>query len=223
MKSCKYCNVTVETEKDFCPLCFNKLIDDGNEVEIFYPQNLNEKPAKKPTKFLYKLFLFITLCALAICAVINYLTTPDVLWSVVVGCGLLYVWVLVAHTILSKQSVFKKVLLQILSILLLLFFTEKLSDSLWLFAYVYPSVSLGVIITTLMMLFIKSNRSEYLIGFSFIYLLMDILSILILIFYRNSFYLLNLINVIFCSFAFIGLLIFGFNAMKAEIAKKWHL
>lgn len=223
MKTCKYCQVKVETEKDFCPLCFNKLDDDGSQVETFYSSRTNNVNTKKKSKFLFKLFIFISFCVIAVCFTINFLTTPKILWSVVVFSGVIYIWVLVAHTILSKQSVFRKVFLQILSILLLLFFTEKLSQQNWLFDYVYPSISMAVVLTTLMLLFIKKNRNEYLIGFLFIYFILDLLSVLILLINKNCFLLLNFINILVCSISFLGVLFFGFNALKTEIKKKWHL
>lgn len=223
MKKCKYCNVTVETEKDFCPLCFNHLETIDNDVEPFYRLRKKNETAIITNRFLYKLFSFISLCVVSICFIIDYLTSETINWSLVVLFSVLYVWVLIAYTIISKRSVFKKVFLQLISIFLLLFFIQKLSAIDWFLTYVFPSVSILAVSVTLMLIFIKKNRGEYVIGFLFIHLLLAIASLLILLIKKDTFFLLNMINAIFCFLSFLGILIFGFNALKSELQKKWHL
>lgn len=223
MKKCKYCNVEVETPKEFCPLCFNRLEKISDDYEVFYELRKSNDTRIKTTHFLYKLFAFISICAIVICGIVNYVFTPNVMWSLVVVFSIFYVWVLVAHTILSKQTVFKKVLLQIFSILILLYFAQKLSVFDWLLSYVYPSVSMCSIFVTLMLLFISKKRKEYLIGFLFIYLILLLISIFNICFKWDVFLILNYINVIVCSLSIIGVLIFGFNAIKEELIKKWHI
>lgn len=224
MKHCKYCNVNVETDKEFCPLCFNKLSTDNNLPESFYQLRKTNPKAIKTNTFIYKLFLFLSICAVGICTLINLLVTPEKLWCLVVTFGVLYVWVLVAHTILSKRSVYKKVLLQILSLLILLFFIYKLdSTGNWLICYVYPSLSLALFGVMLMFLFIKKNRSEYLIGFSALSIGLGVVSLLMILFSYDTFFIINLINVIASALMIIGILVFGGSAIKYELTKKWHL
>ncbi len=223
MKKCKYCQVEVETKKDFCPLCFNHLEMVDNKVEPFYELRKFNETTQKTSNFLYKLFLFLSICIGSVCLIINRLTNPNLWWSLVVIFSVLYVWVLVAHTILSKQSVFKKVLLQILSILILLYFSEKISPSDWLVSYVLPSVSICSVIVSLMLLFISKKRREYLIGFLFIYLVLGLVSTFCIVFKWDTFFIINLINAILCGLCLVGVLIFGFGAMKEELQKKWHI
>ena len=176
-----------------------------------------------PMHFYTSSSCFFTICAISCCVIINLLVTPDLPWFWIVVFGLLYVWVLVAHTILSNQSAFKKTFLQIVSILLLLYFAENISFSRWLIPYVFPSISLTAIFVLLMILFISKKRAEYVFGFSVIILLLAVLSALIIIFGLTEYMLLNMINLIISSMTLVGNFIFGLKAIKEDLFKKLHL
>ncbi len=223
MKKCKYCKVEVDTHNDFCPLCFNRLQEVNDLTEEFYtPRKFNET-TNVTHAFIFRLFLFISICIITICFFINELTTPTKPWFTIVIFAVLYCWILIAHTILSKQSIAKKIFLQVLAILALLYFAEKLSVDEWLLQYVFPAISMAAVTVLLMIIFISSRRAQFVLGFSIIFFLFGIASALLIIFKVIPFVLLNLINVVICALAFIGMLIFGSNAIKAEVAKKYHL
>lgn len=224
MKKCKFCNVDVETEKKFCPLCYNKLInDDGKESDNFYPQRKTNEFADRRNSVVLKLFIFITICVLSVCATINGLINPQIGWFWVIFCSFVYLWVLITHTIMSKKSVFKKVFLQFISIFLLLFAVQKISSISWLFNYVFPSIGMSCALVLCMLMFTLKNRSELVIGFLFIFLVIITVSILCLFTQNDTFKVLNVSNILLTSLAFFGTILFGFNALKSELLKKWHI
>lgn len=223
MKRCKYCNVDVDTEKSFCPVCFNHLETISEQSDCLYtPRTKNETTAKTGL-FLTKLFLFISIVAIAVCTTVNYMTTPSVGWFWLVVWGIIYLWVLVAHTILSKRSAFRKIVLQVVTIVVLLYFAEKLSLRLWLISYVYPGIGLCVIVVLSMISFISEKRSKLCLGFSLVIFLLGMGSLIILLSGWDKFALLNKINLITCAVVLLGYILFGFTSMKNEIIKKWHL
>ncbi len=224
MKHCKYCNIDVDTSNDFCPLCFNHLEEVNSSYEQFYTPRLKNETADRKKHFITKLFLFLTICSIVICFFINFLTDFKIKWFLVVTFGIIYVWVLVAHTIMSTQSAFKKIFLQLISIIALLYFTEQVAEPHdWLLQYVYPSISFTVVAVICLILFIDKNRNDKILGFATIILLMGIGSLLFIIFKLSPFVLLNFINCILCGLTIIGILIFGNHAIKQELSKKLHL
>ncbi len=224
MKHCKYCKTDVDTANDFCPLCFNHIEETDPSYEQFYTPRRKNETLDRKKHFISKLFLFLTVCAITVCFFVNYLVNFKIKWFLVVTFGILYVWVLIAHTIMSRQSAFKKILLQIISIIALLYFTQQVSKSHdWLLQYVYPSISFTVVIVLNMILFIDKNRNDKMLGFTAIITLMGIGSLLFLIFDLSPFGLLNFINCIICGLTLLGLLIFGTDAIKQELSKKLHL
>lgn len=225
MKYCKYCKTTIDTTNDFCPLCFNHVEETDSNVDQLYTLRRTNDLEDRRKQFITKLFLFLSVCAIVICFFINYLVNFDVQWCLVVTFGILYVWVLVAHTVMSQQSAFKKILLQIISIIVLLYFTERVSDNHnWLLQYVYPSISFTVVFVLLMILFIGRNRSTNILGFTVIIVLLGIVSIILIVFdFVSEFTLLNRMNYLLCGLTVLGLLIFGLRSIKQELSKKLHL
>lgn len=224
MKWCKYCKAEVDTEKTFCPVCFNHLDVKNDESECLYTLRDKNETTVKTSVFLIKLFIFLSLIAIVACVVVNYLSDKEIAWSLIVVFGICYLWVLIAHTILSRRSVFRKIFLQVVSIVLLLYFTEKLSVSNWLFPYVFPSISLCVAFVLSMVSFISEKRAYFCAAFTLVFILLGIGSLIILLTgLDKTFRLLNFINILVCAIATLGYVLFGFNAIKSELSKKWHL
>ncbi len=224
MKYCKYCKIKVDTANDFCPICFNHIEEIDNKCEQLYSPRLKNENEDRLRFFLSKLFLFLSICSIIVCFFVNRLVNPDIPWFWIVCFGILYVWVLVAHTIMSRRSFFSKVLLQVISVIVLLYFTEKVSpDHDWLLQYVYPSISFAVVSVLLMILGIDKNRADNIFGFSIIIALLGTGSLVMLLLNTVSYTLLNFINCILCALTLLGLLIFGYGAIKQHLSKKLHL
>ena len=163
MKRCENCKVTVNTNKKYCPLCYNS-IDGENCNNLVYKTKDMATKNKKSGYIAQKILLFISLCAIIVCTTINFLTQTTFFWSLIVTSSILYVWILVRHTIISRRNIFEKILFQVLGILLILFLTNKISGSgEWFWFYVTPSVSILTTITILILWI--SCRSDHLCSF----------------------------------------------------------
>ena len=149
MKKCENCGVTVKTNHNICPLCNRQLeVVDNKKIQGADPFTPYEKLiTDKSSEILYKIFLFISIIASAVCLTINLMTSFLPFWSLIVIIAIIYCWVLVVHTILSRRSVFEKIFLQVGVIVALLFVCEWVSSSdKWMVNYVIPSMSMLVIL-----------------------------------------------------------------------------
>ena len=223
MKKCKYCNVTVDTDKNFCPLCFNKLDDLNDNSNSLYSMRTQDEVAKKSSKLLLKIFVFLSIISIVASVVVNFYTTPHIWWSSLVIIGELYIWVLIKHTILSKRSIFAKFLLQILCIILILYLAEKLSFSHWLLPYAFPSASLLTLAIMAFISIFNKERGEHLFGFLVIVFCLGITSLVVLLLNIYEFSILNTVNLTVCVLFLFAIILFGFNAIKTELLKKWHI
>ena len=224
MKRCRYCKTDVDTDKNFCPVCFNRLESIDDKSTGMYPLRKSNETTIKNSKFLYKLFLFITVCSITSCVLVNVLLTHEPYWFWIVVFGEVYLWITVTHTILSGGSVFSKIFLQIVFILLILFFAERLSISNWLLPYVFPSISLCALFVLALILFISNKRGEYVFGFTVLVTILGTVSVLLIVLKLTAgFDILNVINIAACGLSFFGYLLFGFTAMKNDLSKRWHL
>lgn len=164
---CKYCNVEVYGDSEICPLCHQKLGEDGEKTTLkapyYPPKNKHKSP---PISYIrYGLYGIISLVIFAICIAINYTLTPDILWCYLVGTGLLYLYILARYTIQSHSGVGAKIFTQALSIIVILWVTETVfGGKNATLNYALPIViALSIITSTIVLAFLhRQYRSLYL-------------------------------------------------------------
>ena len=221
MKHCEKCNVEVNTKLDYCPLCFNNLSGESKEPKIY------EATKDKPREIIKshktrKIFILISLAVITICALINYFTeTP--LWSGIVALGILYLWILVKHTIASDRNVFEKIFLQVVTIIGLLILTNYVSGGGWFLDYVFPSLLCFVVLVLDFILMISNKRRNYEISFLIIELLVLVASIVFVCINVLEFKLLHIITLTLTALSIVGLLIMDGKNIFQEISKKVHI
>lgn len=225
MKYCHICNCHVEEGK-YCPLCYNQLenVADSKQVVPYYKYKDKNETSEKKSFFLARFFLFLSLAGVGTCVFVNVLTKGSA-WSVLVSLCVLYIWVLVGHTIMSKRSAFEKILFQVLNVVAILVSTNLLAGGgKWLINYVLPSVA---IVTTSVLIMIslisRRHRSQLLLAFLAIYILSLVMSIVLLACKYDTFKILNQINMFYSILAIVGTLMLGYRIIKSEGSRKLHL
>lgn len=223
MKHCSLCRLEVDTNQEYCPLCYNHLTEISKKET---PEMFNlEKPSARQKKRLIvaKVFLLITLTLLAACVFIN-IETKTIPWSVVVVLSFLYLWVLVAHTIMSRSTPFKKVLFQLVSIIALLVATNKIfSNNDWLTHYVYPALAMFATCVLSMIVCCSKHRKKLYFSFFSIFALLLTASLIFVCFKIDTFRILNLINILFQAVIMIALMLFAGRSLLTEASRKFHI
>lgn len=230
MKHCTKCNVNVETVKKLCPLCGELLIvidDKDNEVAL-YPQY---RVQAKSRNVVFRLFLFLSIVAIIVSVFININVIKDnnVWWSGYIVASILYLWILVRHTIISKSNFASRMVIQTVSLSCYMMIIDLLSRMpneftlTWSIDYVIPFITIA---TTLIILFVivirKIKYKDYLI---------HLFSSLVLDFIPLILYFVNVIDVFWPSAAaalvsiatIIGIAIFADKETKTEIKKRFHI
>lgn len=143
---CKYCNAEIVGKADFCPLCKRPLVQDEvvNDVnkEYVYPIKKKRGKAYKLLTFT-PMYLMIASVVFLIVALVNILVAPEMPWYLLVGVTLLYAYVLVQNTILSRNSIFSKILWQALLIFAFLWVigfmlhSMGIIEQIWVFVFDY--------------------------------------------------------------------------------------
>lgn len=223
MKHCKYCNVDVDTNEKYCPLCYNNLEGENKKTKEFYLKRTENDKTQKTSYLISKIFLLITLASSAICLFINFVTDKTVLWSILVIICIIYIWILVAHTILSKRSIFEKILFQLAGIISIVVATNNIAKGPWLLNYVIPSIVLAASTILTFILFVTKKRAKLLSSFFLVYLLLFLTSLILVLVKADEFKLVNEINMITCGITIVGILLFGFKILKSDFSRKFHL
>ena len=223
MKHCELCKVDVDTNSEICPLCYNKLTELSEKTT---PELFELKPREKEKKsrvIVGKIFLLLSIVAVFACGFVNYVT-KSAPWSIVVFMGVIYLWVLVAHTIMSRSTPFQKIFLHLLSVVAL-FLTIKyvFNSNSWFVCYVFPSMSILVGVVFSFIVMCSKNRKKLVYSFFAIEILLMLASILLIAFGFDAFKLLNQINIFVLAIMVIAYLLFGHKAIKTEFVRKFHI
>ena len=224
MKHCALCDVFIDSKQEFCPLCHNALSETSKkDTPETFPKYSKEVEQKKTKRMVTKVFLILSLAIIVASACINIMT-KTIAWSVIVSLGIVYLWVLVAHTIISRDSPFKKVLFQVLSIIAFLTSTNLIfGGNAWLTNYVYPSFAMFVTTVLTMIIFCSKSRKKILFGFFVILVMLALVSGIFLIFKIDSYQNLNIINLLVQGFMIFAYLLFGGKIILTQAARKFHI
>ena len=224
MKHCSLCRVDIDSSNEFCPLCHNAVQEESKKTTPEeFPKFQKQKPISKKQKIVTKVFIILSLAVILTCASINILT-KTIAWSVTVALSVVYLWVLVAHTIISRDSPFKKVFYQLVSIIAFLISTNIIfGGNSWLTNYVYPSLAMLATAVMTMIIFCSKNRKRMLFGFVTIFVMLVIASLVFLIFKIDTYQTLNIINLIVQAFIIFAYLLFGWKPIMSEASKKFHI
>lgn len=224
MKKCNKCGVNVDTNFEFCPLCYADLAqtEEKKTEEIFKtPRELGKQKTKM--HMVSKVFLILSAIAIIASIYIN-VKTKTIAWSAVVTLSIVYLWVLVCHTIISKASPFKKVFWQLVVVIVFLLTTNFVfSSNDWLSNYVYPSLAMLVSVVLSFVVMLCKDRKRIILSFFSIIILMAIASGVFLIFKICDFRILNEIALMVEGFILLAYIIFGGKLLLREAGRKFHL
>ena len=223
MKRCNICEIEVDTHKEYCPLCYNYLNEiEPKETPEFFEMKENKVKSKKRA-IVAKTFFIISIVLITACVFIN-VSTKTIAWSAVVGLGIFYLWVLIAHTIMSRDTPFKKVALQLISVVALLFSTNKIFGGIdWFTAYVYPSLAIGTATVLTFIIMCSKKRKLFYFSFLVIELILLTVSAVFVGLGLGNFLLLNEINIAFQAIVCISYLLFGGKTIKTQASRKLHI
>lgn len=143
MQYCKHCNAYYYKKSTTCTICGRPLIEGTHESRIItqgYPAVVVHK---NRGKFAAKIFGILTIATIIIVGLINgttYEAYPS-FWSLIVIGPLVYVWILLAQIIVSKQNYPTKVNRQVILISLVVILIDLMTDyKAWSLTYVVPSL-----------------------------------------------------------------------------------
>lgn len=223
---CKYCNIEIESKTKICPLCHEKLEDIDESLPLAYPEKKSKRHVHRHFT-LGKIYTFVSLIVFLLSITVNYLTDKRILWCYIVGAVLLYGLILIKNTVLSRNSVGIKVLVQTVCIFLLFVVIETVTATTsthWALNYAMPIIHLisTIVLTVLVACSISKNRNNLIsvMAFSFLGFLPIILyfatDIVTVLWPAISTCVLSVI-------AILSTVIFGHNELKNEFKRKFHI
>ncbi|MDR1906186.1 MAG: DUF6320 domain-containing protein [Clostridiales bacterium] len=222
---CYNCGVEVRGRVNVCPLCHNKLEEEENPGEDVFPVFPKGRTEKKIS--FNRVFWFVFFNAVSICVAVNIIFETQ-FWSMIVAAGLIYVYVLIKNTILSRTEISKKfffqtiVLSTIFIAIWLAFFKQDGYNMSWVFEYVLPILyAVSALAYGILIFFRVHNFNDYIIYELFII----ILGVMPLVLFFCGVIKLGipaLICFFVCLFVFLSNLIFSWKFVINELKRRFH-
>lgn len=224
MKKCPTCNIYIDTDRKSCPFCRDILEDVKESNFQDYPKY---KESKKNKKLVEKIFIFLSIIAVIICAISNfydYQAGHTYLWSVVVLIGVILLWVFIRGIIISNRYFAERFLFVILLLQLMLMSIELIDIKYWhldwSLTYMLPILTICYLGTLVLYSMIKPKKfAEF-----FIYMLLISLAavseILLVIFKEVSADWPTLAASLTGLFVIIGMFLFPSKTSKEELKKR---
>lgn len=217
MSKCVKCNVSVDTLSDRCPLCNSEIKLSKNTT---YP-----KLKTKLTRNLFRRIVFVI--AVAICivvALINYLLTPNIKWSLFVILQIFLMYYVFYHVLDGRKKVVKLLfILNIFVCALSIFWDYYVGFRGWSINYVFPSLCITYGIFMIILRFV--NYFAFRENSSYIYfnVCLEFLPILLLNLDKISVGILAYLSAILGIINLFVLIIFDGSSLKSDIARKLHI
>ena len=226
MKHCDKCNVDIQTNQKYCPLCHQVLSgeDDPNLKEV-YPEYVPLRREVLPmTK---KILLFTTIVSILVLLSINLLAWNGSFWSLIPIGAIIYFWLIVRYGVLSKQNIaFKLALLTTVLVAILNLIDQNyglVSDRGWALDYVTPFAFLACNLAISVIIWIRRiNYRDYM--FYLISIIIFSLIPVILVLFKVITIKWPAISAFGAAIFILLFIIFFFpKSIKEEIKKRFHL
>lgn len=235
MSKCRRCNIEILDASLSCPLCNGVLelndvqnteeeADENNFVSksLMYP---DVSPAIKRINFIIRLTVFCSIIAEGILIYINYVTTPDIKWSLICGAALVYACFSLIYSFRHNKSHRKKIMVQAILIMPIIVLVDyALGYTGWSFNYAIPFVIAGIDIAILVLMIINTtNWQSYIMVQVYMLVLCIVLSIFMLcdLFFEYKLFMIlaDLLTLILLA----GTLVFGDKRATNELKRRFHM
>ena len=226
MKKCNNCNVKFNTKRSSCPFC-HRVLTEIEEQKSYqeYPEHV---PLKPKNYLLLKIFIFASILIIAASVIVNLLFLDyfeNKYWFTIVIGGLFFLWILIAVTIISKNNIIMKLILQGITIGVVLY-TVEINTTLrdwWSFIYVIPAIiTILEFITTVLIISIPKKAQSFILYLICVSIL-GVLPFILVVLKELKPMWPSLVCMIYSGVTLFGIFFFGSKALKDELNKKMHI
>ena len=220
MSKCRNCNVEILDETEFCPLC-HSVLEQTEELENMYP---DARLKTQKMKFATRLYLFCALVLEFLLVVIDFNSESQIHWSILVGLGLLYVYMVLRYAVLGKSGYRAKTIVLVLLAILFLVAVDFITGYRgWSVDYVASGGILLVDAAIIgLMIWNRRNWQSYLMWQISMVLFSIIPAVLYLVGLERSFTM-AFLPLIVSVFLFLGTMILGGRRASQELYRRFHI
>ncbi len=223
MKKCSNCGVSVYSTNTKCPLCQRYLSNSDTTIEKPWYPYYSSTETRQPNRLLSRLIAFICIAVMSICAFTNFFVATDTAWSLYVITCVLYGWLLIRHTFLSKVHLGQKIIIQVLGLTGMLLTLNMLEGgNRWSVNYVFPFLIIGATFLITVIVVIKKMLWKEFVGFIIALILLGFLPLLLYLIGISQVLWAAATSELYAFLTFSGMIIFSDKGFKNEMLRRFH-
>ncbi len=221
MSKCIKCNIEILDPGEKCPLCNAVLERSGETRKAMYP---NARKSVRRFRMLENIVLFASIVVMAGLILANYLATPFVSWTIIIGLLLLYANVTLRLAILGQSGYMMKTMLMIfLGLAILLDIDALTGQNGWAVNYVLPAGAMLVDLVLLVLIIVnRYNWQSYLV-LELVQILWSLALFLLILFGVITHPTVSAVAIALSVLLFLGTLIIGDRPAREELKRRFHL
>jgi hypothetical protein len=159
-----------------------------------------------------------------VCVLINLVVWRGVFWSMLVIAPLLYVWLLIAGTLLSPWRNGAKVLLQLAGVSALMLAVERITpDKTWVQNYIIPFLIITAIIMEIYYMYDNRKRWRESMVYVIVAVIIGFVPLLLLAAQVLTVWWPAAACAFMAGFTLVGFILFAVKQFKNEMTKRFHL
>ncbi len=214
------CKVEISDDSRVCPLC-RSVLAGGEPGEASYP---DARIITRKLKLFTNILLFGVIVACAVTGYINYRTYSGVWWSVIVGAGLFYLFLIIRMDILgSKGYIFKTVLTMLTGICYIILIDFVTGYRGWSVNFVVPGVIMLMDVGVIVLMIVNMRNWQSYLLFQIFMILCSLIPLLLIAVHVVTAPGLSELAFGCTVLLFIGTLIIGDRRARIELKRRFHV
>lgn len=187
---------------------------------MIYPQKLSSKKGQ----IILNAFLIVSAIIAIILFVINKLTTPNIPWSALANCGIIYIWITVIYSIKRSTNIAGHVLLQTIAISAAIMYVDsRLGFKGWSVNIAIPIILIIANITMLILTIISYKKYIKYAICQLVIVIMSLASMFVITKDMMELQLLSQLAIVISALNLVITLILCYKDLKEAIIRKIHM
>jgi len=243
IRTCERCKLIVLDDAVVCPLCRGVLSETKVEDEA-QDENSHKKEKKKEQshvegrsltypdilprtqklRFVIRLVIFTAILVEMALIVINYVTNPDFLWSLIVGAALVYGCFTLDYSVKEHRSTQRRLLVQmIVFILLVLVMDWYFGKQGWSYSFAVPIALMGVDLAAVILMLVNVYHWQNYVMTEIVTFLISLLFIILMMVEVVPDCLLLIISGIVTGVILLGTVLIGERPIANELKRRFRV
>jgi len=220
MSKCLKCKVEVLDETEICPLC-RSVLEQTEELENMYP---DARFKTRKLLFVSRLYLFCAVVAELVLLGVDFKVQTEFRWSVVIGLGLLYIYLVLRFAGIGEWGHKSKTLVFVLfAVLTAVGIDFATGYRGWSVDYVLSSGILLVDVCIIVMMICNHRNWQSYIMWQILMILLSLIPMCLYLFGIEKFGELAFLPLIVSLLLLLGTLMIGGRRAWLELKRRFHI